>query len=117
VWNVARIVEPGSTGHSFVDSIPALPLIGHARQRARNLPSSTSLVCRRSIRWLPSISSRLFLLPASWASECIISGIRPQIAQTIVHLGLDLNVVSTATMADAFQVALRRVGKVAVDRA
>jgi rsbT co-antagonist protein RsbR len=33
--------------------------------------------------------------------ECIISGIRPQIAQTIVHLGLDLNVVSKATMADA----------------
>jgi rsbT co-antagonist protein RsbR len=49
-------------------------------------------------------------------AECIISDIRPQIAQTIVHLALDLNVISKATMADAFQVALRRFGKVVVDR-
>ena len=34
-------------------------------------------------------------------ADCIISGIRPQIAQTIVHLGVDLNVVSKASMADA----------------
>jgi len=44
-------------------------------------------------------------------ADCIISGIRPQIAQTIVHLGLDLNVVSKATMADAFALALRRTGQ------
>ena len=44
-------------------------------------------------------------------ADCIISGIRPQIAQTIVHLGVDLNVISKATLADAFAVALRRVGK------
>ena len=42
-------------------------------------------------------------------AECIISGIRPQIAQTIVHLGVDLeDVVTKATIADAFAVALRR---------
>jgi rsbT co-antagonist protein RsbR len=42
-------------------------------------------------------------------ADCIISGIRPQIAQTIVHLGVDLGSVSTkATLADAFLVALRR---------
>jgi rsbT co-antagonist protein RsbR len=50
-------------------------------------------------------------------ADCIISGIRPQIAQTIVHLGVELNVVSKATMADAFAVALRRIGKRVVDRA
>ena len=44
-------------------------------------------------------------------ADCIISGIRPQIAQTIVHLGLELNVVSKATMADAFALALRRTGQ------
>lgn len=44
-------------------------------------------------------------------ADCIISGIRPQIAQTIVHLGLDLDVVSKATMADAFALALRRTGQ------
>ena len=42
-------------------------------------------------------------------AECIISGIRPQIASTIVHLGVDLGGISTkATLADAFAVALRK---------
>jgi rsbT co-antagonist protein RsbR len=50
-------------------------------------------------------------------ADCIISGIRPQIAQTIVHLGLELDVISKATMADAFALALRRVGKTIVVRA
>jgi rsbT co-antagonist protein RsbR len=44
-------------------------------------------------------------------AECIISGIRPQIAQTIVHLGIELNdVITKATLADAFALALRRTG-------
>ena len=44
-------------------------------------------------------------------AECIISGIRPQIAQTIVHLGVDLgNVATKATLADALILALGRVG-------
>jgi rsbT co-antagonist protein RsbR len=44
-------------------------------------------------------------------AECIISGIRPQIAQTIVHLGVDLgDVVTKATLAEALKIALRRVG-------
>ena len=44
-------------------------------------------------------------------ADCIISGIRPQIAQTIVHLGVDLSaVVTKATLADAFAVALARTG-------
>ncbi len=34
-------------------------------------------------------------------AECFISGIRPQIAQTMVHLGVDLSVTSKATLADA----------------
>jgi rsbT co-antagonist protein RsbR len=49
-------------------------------------------------------------------ADCIISGIRPQIAQTIVHLGLELDVVSKATMADAFALALRRMDKTVVNR-
>jgi rsbT co-antagonist protein RsbR len=44
-------------------------------------------------------------------ADCIISGIRPQIAQTIIHLGVDLSaVVTKATLADAFQLALRKLG-------
>jgi rsbT co-antagonist protein RsbR len=48
-------------------------------------------------------------------ADCLISGIRPQIAQTIIHLGVDLaNVTTKATLADAFAVALRRSGQAVV---
>lgn len=44
-------------------------------------------------------------------ADCIISGIRPQIAQTIVHLGIDLQGVTTkATLADALSIALQKTG-------
>jgi rsbT co-antagonist protein RsbR len=44
-------------------------------------------------------------------ADCIISGIRPQIAQTMVHLGVELNVVSKANLADALGAALRATGR------
>lgn len=45
-------------------------------------------------------------------ADCIISGIRPQIAQTIVHLGVDLSdVLTKATLADAFRLALSKTGQ------
>jgi rsbT co-antagonist protein RsbR len=51
-------------------------------------------------------------------ADCIISGIRPQIAQTIVHLGVNLeDVVTKATLADAFLVALERTGTSVVSKA
>jgi len=44
-------------------------------------------------------------------AECFISGIRPQIAQTIVHLGVNISdVVTKATLADAFILALKQAG-------
>jgi rsbT co-antagonist protein RsbR len=44
-------------------------------------------------------------------ADCILSGIRPQIAQTIVHLGIDLqNITTKATLADAFFLAMDRIG-------
>lgn len=44
-------------------------------------------------------------------ADCIISGVRPQIVQTIVHLGLDLQgVVTKANLADALKLALHRLG-------
>jgi rsbT co-antagonist protein RsbR len=50
-------------------------------------------------------------------ADCIISGIRPQIAQTIVHLGVELTDVTTkATVADAFAIALQRLGLAVVER-
>ena len=48
-------------------------------------------------------------------AECIISGIRPQIAQTIVHLGVDLgDVVTKSSLAEALRVALRKTGQTVV---
>ncbi|MET0962763.1 MAG: anti-anti-sigma factor, partial [Noviherbaspirillum sp.] len=50
-------------------------------------------------------------------ADCIISGIRPQIAQTIVHLGVNLeDVITKATLADAFQVALKRTGATIIQK-
>ena len=50
-------------------------------------------------------------------ADCIISGIRPQIAQTIVHLGVNLeDVITKATLADAFVVALERTGTTLVSQ-
>jgi rsbT co-antagonist protein RsbR len=50
-------------------------------------------------------------------AECIISGIRPQIAQTVVGLGIEFGDISTkATLADALLLALRRSGLDIVER-
>ncbi|HKT49675.1 MAG TPA: STAS domain-containing protein [Candidatus Angelobacter sp.] len=48
-------------------------------------------------------------------AECIISGVRPQIAQTIVHLGIDLGqIITKAKLADAFALALQKSGRTVV---
>jgi rsbT co-antagonist protein RsbR len=48
-------------------------------------------------------------------AECIISGVRPQIAQTIVHLGINLEgVITRAKLSDAFALALQRSGRTVV---
>jgi rsbT co-antagonist protein RsbR len=50
-------------------------------------------------------------------AECIISGVRPQIAQTIVHLGINLeDVVTKAKLSDALALALQRSGRMVVAR-
>lgn len=49
-------------------------------------------------------------------ADCFLSGIRPAIAQTIVHLGIDLIDVQTkAKLSDAFAIALQRLGKTVVN--
>jgi rsbT co-antagonist protein RsbR len=45
-------------------------------------------------------------------AECILSGIRPQIAQTIVHLGINLeDIITKSKLSDAFRLALERSGR------
>jgi rsbT co-antagonist protein RsbR len=49
-------------------------------------------------------------------AECVVSGIRPAIAQTMVHLGLDLgNVITRASLADALAYTLHKLGANIVD--
>jgi rsbT co-antagonist protein RsbR len=66
------------------------------------VPTVDTLVAQHLLRTIAA--ARLM------GADCIISGIRPQIAQTIIHLGVDLgNVVTKATLADAFSIALRKL--------
>ena len=67
------------------------------------MPTVDTLVAQHLLKTVTAI--RLM------GAECIISGIRPQIAQTIVHLGIDLQGITTkATLADALAVALKQGG-------
>ncbi|ANH67539.1 STAS domain-containing protein [Mitsuaria sp. 7] len=83
-----RIVETGS----------ALAIID-----ITGVPTVDTLVAQHLLKTVTAI--RLM------GADAIISGIRPQIAQTIVHLGIDLEGITTkATLADALAVALKRTG-------
>jgi rsbT co-antagonist protein RsbR len=69
------------------------------------VPTVDTLVAQHLIKTVAAI--RLM------GADCIISGIRPQIAQTIVHLGINLQGVTTkSTLADALATALKRSGYV-----
>nr|WP_297382080.1 STAS domain-containing protein [uncultured Roseateles sp.] len=83
-----RIVETGS----------ALAIID-----ITGVPTVDTLVAQHLLKTVTAI--RLM------GADAIISGIRPQIAQTIVHLGIDLEGITTkATLADALALAMRRAG-------
>jgi rsbT co-antagonist protein RsbR len=89
-----RIVETGA-------SVAIIDITG--------VPTVDTLVAQHLIKTITA--ARLM------GADCIISGIRPQIASTIVHLGVDLSdVITKATLADAFGLALERLG-LAVGRA
>ena len=67
------------------------------------VPTVDTLVAQHLIKTVTAI--RLM------GADCIISGVRPQIAQTIVHLGVDLQGVTTkASLAAALALALKRSG-------
>jgi rsbT co-antagonist protein RsbR len=109
------------------DGILALPLIGtldSARTQIvmenllERIVSSGAEIAIIDITGVPTVDTlvaqhliKTISAARLMGADCILSGIRPQIAQTIVHLGLELNVVSKATMADALGLALRRTGR------
>jgi len=109
------------------DGVLALPIIGTLDSQRTQIVMEALLqqvVATRSpiaildITGVPTVDTLTaqHLLKAVAATrlmgaECIISGIRPQIAQTIVHLGVNLgDVVTKASLADAFKIALKKLG-------
>ena len=85
---LTRIVETGS-------ELAIIDITG--------VPTVDTLVAQHLLKTVTAI--RLM------GADCIISGIRPQIAQTIVHLGIDLQgIVTKATLADALQLAMKKAG-------
>jgi rsbT co-antagonist protein RsbR len=109
------------------DNVVAVPLIGtldSARTQVvmenllQEIVNRSAAIAIIDITGVPTVDTLVaqHLLKAVAAArlmgaDCIISGIRPQIAQTIVHLGVDLgDVITKATLADAFALALKRNG-------
>jgi rsbT co-antagonist protein RsbR len=109
------------------DGILAVPLIGtldsertqvvmeNLLQRIVETGASIAIIDITGVPTVDTLVAQHLLKTVSAArlmgAECIISGIRPQIAQTIVHLGVDLGPVATkATLADALLLALSRTG-------
>jgi rsbT co-antagonist protein RsbR len=115
------------------DGILALPMIGtldSARtqivmesllQKIVETGSAIAIIDITGVPTVDTLTAQHLLKTVTAArlmgAECIISGIRPQIAQTIVHLGVDLGDVTTkASLADAFAIALDRTGRVVTRR-
>ena len=114
------------------DGVLALPVIGtldSARTQVvmesllQAIVATNSRVAIIDITGVPTVDTLVaqHLLKTITAArlmgaECIVSGVRPQIAQTIVHLGINLADVTTkATLADAFALALDRSGRKVVN--
>lgn len=109
------------------DGVVALPLIGtldSARtsvvmesllQRIVETGSEIAIIDITGVPTVDTLVAQHLLKTVAAArlmgADCIISGIRPQIAQTMVHLQIDLSAVTTkATMAEALRTALQRIG-------
>ena len=111
------------------DGVLALPLIGtldSARtqvvmesllQRILETGSTIAIIDITGVPTVDTLVAQHLLKTIAAArlmgADCIISGIRPQIAQTIIHLGVNLgDVVTKASLADALRSALERAGYV-----
>ena len=109
------------------EGVLALPLIGtldSARTQVvmesllRKIVETNSQVAIIDITGVPTVDTlvaqhliKTVTAARLMGADCIISGIRPQIAQTIVHLGVNLSDITTkSSMADAFLIALQRGG-------
>lgn len=115
---------------SLWDGVLALPIIGtldsertqvvmeNLLQAIVDASAEIAIIDITGVPTVDTLTAQHLLKTVSAArlmgADCIISGIRPQIAQTIVHLGVQLDVTTKATLADAFAIALRRTGRTVV---
>jgi rsbT co-antagonist protein RsbR len=123
----AELLELSTPVIKLWDGVLALPMIGtldSARTQIvmesllQRIVETGSEIAIMDITGVPTVDTVVaqHLLKTVTAirlmgADCIISGIRPQIAQTIVHLGVDLHgVITKANMAEALALALRRSG-------
>jgi rsbT co-antagonist protein RsbR len=122
-----ELIELSTPVVQLWDGILALPLIGtldsertqvvmeNLLERLVATGSSLAVIDITGVPTVDTLVAQHLLKTVAAAqlmgADCIISGIRPQIAQTIVHLGIDLSTVATkASLADAFALALKRRG-------
>jgi rsbT co-antagonist protein RsbR len=122
-----ELIELSTPVVKLWDGVVALPLIGtldSARTQVvmesllERIVETDSTIAIIDITGVPTVDTLVaqHLLKTVAAArlmgaDCIISGIRPQIAQTIVHLGLDLSeVITKSSLADAVVIALERTG-------
>jgi rsbT co-antagonist protein RsbR len=122
-----ELIELSTPVVKLWEGVVALPLIGtldSARTQVvmesllERIVETDSTIAIIDITGVPTVDTlvaqhllRTVAAARLMGADCIISGIRPQIAQTIVHLGLDLSEVTTkASLSDAVIVALARTG-------
>jgi rsbT co-antagonist protein RsbR len=122
-----ELIELSTPVVKLWDGVLALPMIGtldSARtqlvmetllQRIVETGSEIAIIDITGVPTVDTLTAQHLLKTVTairlMGADCIISGIRPQIAQTIVHLGIDLEGVTTkATLADALAVALKQSG-------
>jgi rsbT co-antagonist protein RsbR len=121
-----ELVELSTPVVKLWDGILALPIIGtldSARTQVmmesllQEIQATSSAVAIIDITGVPTVDTltaqhllKTITAARLMGAECFISGMRPQIAQTIVYLGVDLeDVITKASLADAFALALRRI--------
>jgi len=130
----AEMLELSTPVVKLWDGILAVPLIGtldsvrtqvvmeNLLQSIVDTGSSFAIVDITGVPTVDTMVAQHLLKTVSAAklmgANCVISGIRPQIAQSMVHLGVEFrDVVTKATLADALEYAFRQIGRTVTKQA
>ena len=123
----AQLLELSTPVVKLWDGVVAVPLIGtldSARSQVvmerllQTLVDTGSPFAILDITGVPAVDTQVaqhilktVVAAQLMGAQCVISGIRPQIAQTIVSLGIEFGeIVTKASLSDALQYTLREMG-------